>query len=199
MVCSLSGLPNRCALVYRGCNDLWLHGCLASFVVFLNQQIAAVRAGDTGDTGEAGPARLLAAGHQLQSLGARARKHPTSNYTKFARSLAWRGYYPVTEDRSQCRVTTISIQWTCYLLTEMFSMVRYRAAGAALSRECDVSRNWVTWHVSRTRGGHTAASKWWLIVQQSVYWCNLRCRDMQQSGHGYGPPRKCPQMLSHTC
>ena len=42
---------------------------MASFVVFLNQQIAAVRAGDTGDTGEAGPARLLAAGHQLQSPG----------------------------------------------------------------------------------------------------------------------------------
>ena len=69
MVCSLSSLPKRCAVVYRGCNDLWLHGCLASFVVFLNQQIAAVRAGDSGDTGEAGPARLLAAGHQLQSLG----------------------------------------------------------------------------------------------------------------------------------
>ena len=69
MVCSLSSLPRRCAVVYRGCNDLWLHGCLASFVVFLNQQIAAVRAGDTGDTGEAGPARLLAAGHQLQSPG----------------------------------------------------------------------------------------------------------------------------------
>ena len=69
MVCSLSSLPKRCAVVYQGCNDLWLHGCLASFVVFLNQQIAAVRAGDTGDTGEAGPARLLAAGHQLQSPG----------------------------------------------------------------------------------------------------------------------------------
>ena len=28
-----------------------------------------MREGDSGDTGEAGPARLLAAGHQLQSLG----------------------------------------------------------------------------------------------------------------------------------
>ena len=201
MVCSLSSLPKRCAVVYRGCNDLWLHGCLASFVVFLNQQIAAVRAGDSGDTGEAGPARLLAASHQLQSPG------PALGNIQHLITQSLHGASR-DEDITLLRRTGVNAgspqsaysgHWTCYLLTEMFSMVRYRAAGAALSRECDVSRNWVTWHVSRTRGGHTAASKWWLIVQQSVYWCNLRCRDMQQSGHGYGPPRKCPQMLSHTC
>ena len=157
MVCSLSSLPKRCAVVYRGCNDLWLHGCLASFVVFLNQQIAAVRAGDTGDTGEAGPARLLAEGHKLQSLGARARKHPTSNYTKFARSLAWRGYYPVTEDRSQCRVTTISIQWTLDMLPvdrDVFNSPIPSGRSSAVTRMWRVTKLSHVARVTHTRRPH---------------------------------------------